>query len=658
MNSILRNIFLATVFFMAPLSAEGKAVLPSFFSNNMVLQQKSNVPVWGTTAAGATVKVISSWDKKSYTSKADKEGNWSVTLKTPSYGGPYSVSINDGDYLVLENILIGEVWLCSGQSNMEMPLDGWGKINNYEEEIRNAAYPQIRLLQATHTTSATPLNDLKIDTDGWQVCSPSTISNFSSTAYFFAKKIYEEKHIPIGLLHSSWGGTVIEAWISKGALKEIHDFDIAIKVLESVSDKEALKKQFDADSKVWNATMEKAERGNNGKWETKEFDYSNWKTMQLPQFWENDALVGFDGVAWFKKEFNLPTAMKGKDLQLNFYADDDDKLWVNGVYIGTTSGYNVLRNYTIPANVLKESGNVIAIRVTDNTGGGGIYGKETDLILKGGNESFSLAGKWYYAVGVDFTELPVRPYLPADQNQPTVLYNAMIHPLIKLPIAGAIWYQGESNADRAYQYQTLFPMLISDWRNKFGIKDMPFYFVQLTNYMKAKDEPGASAWAELREAQFKTLLNLKNTGMAVITDIGDAGDIHPKNKQDVGYRLARIALSKIYGIPMSYSGPLYKSFNKKGSDIIVSFTFNETLKSTDCRSLKGFSIAGKDKVFHWAEAKVVGNTIVVSSEKVKDPVAVRYNWADNPDGNLTNSSGLPASSFRTDDWQGITFGNK
>ncbi|PZR20355.1 MAG: 9-O-acetylesterase, partial [Flavobacterium psychrophilum] len=486
----------------------------------------------------------------------------------------------------------------------------------------------------------------------------STISNFSSTAYFFAKKIYDEKHIPIGLLHSSWGGTVIEAWISTGALKEIHDFDVAIKALESVVDKDALQKKFDADSKVWNAAMEKAERGANGKWETNSVDFSKWKTMELPQYWENDALVGFDGIVWYKKEFSLPAAMKGKDVQFNFYADDDDKLWINGVYIGATSGYNVLRNYTIPANVLKESGNVITIRVADNTGGGGIYGKDTDLILKAGNSSFSLAGNWHYAVGVDFTELGVRPYLPADQNQPTVLYNAMIHPLIKLPIAGAIWYQGESNADRAHQYQTLFPMLIADWRNKFGKKDMPFYFVQLANYMKAKKEPGTSAWAELREAQFKTLLNVKNTGMAVTTDIGDAGDIHPKNKQEVGYRLARIALTNTYGIKVPFSGPLYRSFAKKGNTIVLDFTFNDNLKPVDGKVLKGFSIAGGDKVFHWAEARIEGSTIIVSSSDVKDPSAVRYNWADNPEGNLTNSSGLPASSFRTDDWNGITFGNK
>jgi sialate O-acetylesterase len=658
MKSFATNIFTALALLLTILTAKAKVTLPSFFTDNMVLKQKSVVPFWGTAKADAQIKVTSSWDTKSYTAKADAKGNWSVNLTTPAYGGPYTITINDGDNLTLNNILIGEVWLCSGQSNMEMPLDGWGKINNYEQEIKNANYPEIRLLQAEHVYSATPQNDLKVQHGGWQVCSPKTISDFSSAAYFFAKKIYDEKHIPIGLLHSSWGGTVIEAWISKGAITQIHDFDAALKALESESDKDAMQKKFDADSQVWNAAMEKAEKGSNGHWEAKDFNFGSWKTMKLPQFWENDALVGFDGIVWYKKEFSLPAGMKGKDIQFQFYADDDDKLWINGTYIGATSGYNVQRNYTIPAGLLKETGNVIAIRVTDNTGGGGIYGKETDLVLKAGNETYSLTGDWKYAVGVDFRELPVRPYLPAGQNQPTTLYNAMIHPLIKLPVTGAIWYQGESNADRAHQYQTLFPMLINDWRSKFNNKDMPFYFVQLANYMKANSEPGPSAWAELREAQYKTLLNVKNTGMAVTTDIGDAGDIHPKNKQEVGYRLARIALANTYGLKIPYSGPLYTTYTKKGNSVVLSFTYNEGLKAVDGTALKGFSVAGSDKVFHWATARVEGNTVIVSSPDVKDPAAVRYNWADNPDGNLTNVSGLPASSFRTDDWQGVTYGVK
>ncbi|MDV6166870.1 sialate O-acetylesterase [Flavobacterium sp. DG1-102-2] len=657
MKLFSKNTFLTLSIALASIvTASAKVTLPSFFTDNMVLQQKSSVPFWGESTANTTVTVTSSWDKKSYTAKADASGKWTVTLATPAYGGPFTITIDDGDKLTLNNILIGEVWLCSGQSNMEMPLDGWGKINNYQQEINNADYPQIRLLQAEHVDSAEPLKDLKVQHGGWQVCSPKTISDFSSTAYFFAKKVYEEKHIPIGLLHSSWGGTFIEAWISGNALRQIHDFDNDLKALVSESDREAMKLKYETDVRVWNTAMEKAEKGNTGKWEAKDLNTSGWKTMKLPQFWESDVLTGFDGVAWFRKEVNLPKNMQGKEITLTFFADDNDKVWINGIAVGNTNGYNVQRNYKIPASIWKESGNVIVIKVTDDTGGGGIYGAESDLVLKTADASLPLAGEWKYAIGVDYRELPARPFLPQGQNRPTSLYNAMISPLIKLPIAGVIWYQGESNADRAHQYQTLFPLLIADWRNKFKNKDLPFYYVQLANYMKRNPEPGASAWAELREAQLKTL-KLPNTGMIVATDIGEAEDIHPKNKQEIGYRLARIALAKTYGVAIDYSGPQYKSFTKKGNTITLTFDYYEGLKAS-AGSLKGFSIAGSDKVFHWAEAKVKGNTIEVSAKGIKDPVAVRYNWADNPDGNLTNTSGLPASSFRTDEWEGITFGKK
>jgi sialate O-acetylesterase len=659
MKNSLKHILLAFVMVAGAFTnVLAKVTLPSFFTSNMVLQQKASVPLWGEAKPNNTITVISSWDKKTYTAKANSKGSWEVTLKTPAYGGPFTITVNDGTVLTLDNILIGEVWLCSGQSNMEMPLEGWGKINNYKEEISNANYPEIRLLQAEHIDSAVPLNDLKVQHGGWQVCSPNTIADFSATAYFFAKRIYEQKHIPIGLLHSSWGGTVIEAWISSGALKQIHDFDAGIKALESDFDREAMQKQFDADIKVWNIAMEKAERGSQGKWQSKDFNDTNWKTMRLPQFWENDVLADFDGIVWFRKEIDLPKDMLGKDLVLEFYADDDDKLWVNGNYIGATSGYNVQRKYVIPSSVWKEKGNVISLRIADSGGGGGIYGKENDLVLKEGNKTLELAGDWKYAVGVNYNELPARPYIPQGQNRPTTLYNAMINPVIKLPIAGVIWYQGESNADRAYQYQTLFPMLIADWRDKFNDKDLPFFYVQLANYMKRKPEPGPSAWAELREAQFKTL-KVPHTGMAVATDIGDAGDIHPKNKQDVGYRLANIALAKVYGMKVDYSGPLYKSYKISGNSITLSFEYNNGLTTSgNDKILKGFAIAGKDKVFYWADAKIEGNTIVVTSAQVKEPVTVRYNWADNPEGNLINYSKLPASSFRTDEWKETTFNNK
>ncbi|MCA1919464.1 MAG: 9-O-acetylesterase [Flavobacterium piscis] len=645
-----KTMLLLTLFILSSNAVNATVSLPSFFTDNMVLQQKSAVPFWGESDA-KSVSITTSWDKKTYKTNVEND-KWKVVFKTPVYGGPYTITINDGTIKTLNNILIGEVWLCSGQSNMEMPLEGWGKINNYKEEIANANYPQIRLLQAEHIESTLPLNTLKVQHDGWNVCSPATIADFSATAYFFARKIYNEKKIPIGLIHSSWGGTLIEAWTSSGALTTIHDFDAEILAMKSEVDQEALLKKYNADMTIWEKKLADSDKGfQNAKaiWATANFDDSSWKTMPLPAFFENKGLSNFDGVVWFRKKVNITTT--NADFTLSYLADDDDMIWFNGNYIGESKRYNVERHYTIPSKFLKKGENIITIRVFDGAGNGGVYGDE-NFTLKSAKETISLAGDWKYNIGADIKDLPAKPYLAQGQNRPSAIYNAMIAPLIDYKIKGVIWYQGESNAERAYQYQKLFPLLINDWRNKFKDKNLPFFFVQLANYKQKKEQPGDSDWAELREAQFKAL-KLTNTGMAVTTDIGNGEDIHPKNKQDVGGRLASIALAKVYNTKIDYSGPLYKSYNIKGNTVTVDFDFNKNIKARD-DTLKGFSIAGSDQKFYWAVAKVVNGKVEVYAQEVPNPVAVRYNWADNPEGNLTNESGLPASSFRTDVWAGIT----
>lgn len=639
--------------------AQAEVTLPTFFTSNMVLQQKASVPLWGTTNA-SHLKVTTSWDNKTYDVKASGS-DFTLTIKTPSYGGPYTITFDDGDQTVLSNILIGEVWLCSGQSNMEMPLEGWGKVLNYQEEIKNANYPQIRLLQAEHIANEVPQDNLVVQNGGWQVCSPATIPLFSSTAYFFARKIYKEKNIPIGLVHSSWGGTVLEAWTSAGALRTIHDFDTQLDAQENEDARTAQERKYAEDLKAWNAKIMAADKGyQNDKpvFADPAFDDSKWQTIEVPSFYENKGFPDFDGVMWYRRTIVLgDNGDDGVGAILEYYADDNDKLWINGREIGSTEGYNVLRHYTIPAGVLKKGENIVTIRVVDTGGGGGLYGPENVGMKLGYNAyAISLVGGWKVAVGANFSELPPAPAIASAPNRPSVLYNAMIHPLIGFKFAGAIWYQGESNAERAQQYQTLFPLMINDWREKLGDRKLPFIFVQLAAYKQAKAEPAPSSWAELREAQAMAL-KLPNTGMIVATDIGDAEDIHPKNKQEVGERLARVALAKVYGTKIDYSGPAYKSFAKKGNAITVEFDFKDGLKANGA-TLKGFAIAGDDKVFYWADAKIEGGKVVVSSAKVANPVAVRYNWADNPDGNLTNASGLPAVPFRTDTWPGVTDGKK
>ena len=650
MKKYLLNNILFAVIGLVSFAANATVKLPSFFTDNMVLQQKSTVPFWGESNQ-QSVSVTSSWDKKTYKA-AVVNGKWNVVLKTPAYGGPYTIAINDGEVKTLQNILIGEVWLCSGQSNMEMPLEGWGKIENYKEEIANANYPEIRLLQAEHIESTLPLNILKVQHNGWNVCDSKTIADFSATAYFFARKIYKEKKIPIGLIHSSWGGTLIEAWTSSGALSTIHDFDAQIEAMKSESSRETLEKKYNADLAIWEKHLANADKGYQNEkaiWASVGFDDASWKTMKVPSFFDSNGLGNFDGIVWFRKKVAISD--NSKDFTLSYFADDDDMIWVNGNYVGETKGYNVERHYTIPSKYLKKGENVITIRVYDGAGNGGIYGEE-NIALKSDKEIISLAGDWKYNIGADSKDLPARPYLAQGQNRPSAIYNAMIAPLADYKIKGVIWYQGESNAERAFQYQKLFPLLINDWRTQFKDKNLPFFFVQLANYKQQKQEPGDSDWAELREAQFMAL-KLPNTGMAVTNDIGNGEDIHPKNKQDVGGRLANIALAKVYNTKIDYSGPLYKSFKIENNTIVLDFDFNTEIKAKE-GMLKGFSIAGADQKFYWAEAKIVNGKVIVYAQNVPNPAAVRYNWADNPDGNLTNASGLPASSFRTDNWKGIT----
>ncbi len=388
-------------------------------------------------------------------------------------------------------------------------------------------------------------------------------------------------------------------------------------------------------------------------WASADFDDSDWKSISLPGLWE-DQMAGFDGIVWFRKTVDVPAGMRGKEITLSLAAiDDNDLTFCNGEIIGSTQGYDRARVYKIPGRLTKSGKLQLTVWVLDTGGGGGIYGEESKMFLAQGTSRISLAGDWKYKPGIDLKSVPSIPRNPVgNPNRPSVLYNAMIHPLIPFTIRGAIWYQGESNAGRANQYRDLFPLMITDWREKWNAP-FDFYFVQLANFMAKDEEPRESEWAELREAQLMTL-HLANTGMAVIIDIGDATDIHPKNKQEVGRRLALIARAKTYNEKVAYSGPLYRDYCIDKDQIRLSFDFNEGMKSSDGKALTGFAIAGPDHKFYWAEAVVSGNEILVSSPKVKHPLAVRYGWGNNPDCNLVNRSGLPASPFRTDQWPGIT----
>lgn len=649
----------ALSFLFAVQLISAKVTLPSVFSDNMVLQQKTKAAIWGKAEAGKKITITTTWPGKKYNTTADADGNWKIKVRTPSYGGPFTITISDGDILELKNVLIGEVWLCSGQSNMEMPVAGWGKINDYEKEMAAANYPNIRLLQVEHMTSSVPLADAKVTKGGWVPCTPENVAEFSSAAYFFAKEIYSKTNIPIGLIHTSWGGTIAEAWTSGTALRAMPEFVAPLTTVET-ENKEEAQKAYVLKAQQWqNLIAEKDSGYNQGKpvWLANDLDVSKWHDMVLPSILEK-TLPNFDGVIWLHKKVIVPDDWAGKPIKLSLGAvDDADITWFNGEKIGEMAVYNTPRVYTIPGNLVKAGENIITIRVFDGSGNGGLYSDAKLLYLANGNDQqIPLNNAWQYHIGLNLKSMPPFPTDPKSPNRPSVLFNAMINPFTQYAIKGVIWYQGESNSGRAYQYRQLFPTMINDWRNRWGEGDFPFYFVQLANYYITEPQPSASDWAELREAQFKTL-SLPNTGMAVAIDLGGY-DIHPKNKQEVGRRLALAALAKTYGNNLEYSGPIFQEYTINDDKITLSFKHSDGLKTTGGQPLKGFAIAGADQKFYWADAVIVGDKVIVSNTQVSNPVAVRYAWGINPVCNLYNAAGLPASPFRTDEWPGVTLGKK
>lgn len=658
LNLPFRYFSILTLFFLLFVNPAVARVKPAAcFTDNMVLQQKTRVNLWGTDKPGSDITITTSWNGEKYHAVTDAAGNWKVKVTTPSYGGPYSITFNDGDITMLNNILIGEVWLCSGQSNMEFEMTGGlGDVLNLKEELADAAnYQQIRMLKIANTTSFQPQTKVPVKW-GWAICDPQTVREFSAVAYFFAKNLYDDKHIPIGLISSNWGGTVAEAWTSGSALKTMPEFAPFVKAEENGLNQAQLDQKYHDEVRAWLEAIDvKDPAWQNGRltWAMPGFDDSGWPKMKLPVYWEQAGVPNYDGTVWFHKQVDIPTAWQGKDLQLNLAGIDDyDDSFFNGAEIGHSEAFFLPRQYTIPGKLVKAGENTIAIRVFDNGGLGGINKGPLLLSLAGDTTGqINLAGEWTYHKASELKSLPQPPTLSNSPNRPALIYNAMINPILPFTIKGVIWYQGESNADRPYEYERLFPLLINDWRSKWHEGNFPFYFVQIAAY-SASDQPPAADWPALREAQLKTL-SVPNTSMAVTIDIGDYYRIHPQNKQEVGRRLALIARAKTYGENVVYSGPLYQSQKINGDKIELSFS--ETNDGLVARgdTLKGFTIAGNDKIFHPANVMISGDKVIVSCPGVPHPVAVRYGWANFPACNLYNGAGLPASPFKTDDWKGI-----
>lgn len=621
--------------------------LPRIFGDNMVLQRNKPIPVWGWAAPNEKITV--QFNKQVKTAKADKAGQWKITLDAEPAGGPWQLSVKGRNTITLGNVLVGEVWVCSGQSNME-----WVVANsmNKDQEIAAAQFPQIRHIKVPNTTAGTPQKDLPGGT--WEVCSPQTVGSFTAVGYFFARELFQRLNVPIGLINTTWGGTMVETWTSREAFERSDEFNTLLGHAKFDELEKTQQQQAAQVTKMIEDRQGPVTAGiHTETWKQAGLDDAGWAKMQLPSLWESRGLVNLDGVIWFRKTVELTEAVAGKAATIELSKiDDNDETYINGVKVGATAQYDASRKYNIPAGVLKAGKNVIAVRVTDTGGGGGLYGDAADMKMTVGSQVVPLAGDWAYRV----EDMRINNNA-APNSFPTLLYNSMVHPLIPYAIQGAIWYQGETNAGRAFQYRKAFPLMINDWRQRWGQGDFPFYFVQLASFNAGNgNSQQGSSWAELREAQTSTL-SLPHTGMAVTIDIGESKDIHPRNKQDVGRRLAAIALHDQYQQPGEWSGPQYQSMKVQGNRIELSFSHAAGgFEAKDKYGyIKGFEIAGADRQFHFAQVQVAGEKLLVWSDKVPNPVAVRYAWADDmPEANLYNKEGFPAVPFRTDTWKGIT----
>jgi sialate O-acetylesterase len=635
--------------------------IASIFQDQMVLQRGKPIPVWGSAAPGVRVAVSLKGTGASAEAVASADGRWMARLPAQAAGGPFDLAVRGGGAeVLLADVWVGEVWIASGQSNMQMVVSSCG---NAAAEIAAADYPGIRMLTVSRVALVTRQEQL--GGGAWQVCSPGTVGGFSAAAYFFARELHQRLGVAIGMIDSSWGGTVAEAWTSREGLQGDPTLKHYIENLDRFlgPDGQGEREAAEQARKAWDSTVP-SDPGNLGvekTWHAPGFDDAGWKAMRLPTSWQIAGL-DFSGVLWFRRVLDIPAAWAGQDLDLHIGAcDKRDFTYFNGEFLGSLGmedrpdAWCFPRVYTVPGRLVKAGRNVVAVRVFSNIYQGGMIGPASDMwaspVGAPVQSRLPLTGDWRYGVERNFgkvnTAPPVQSYGDGNANTPSVLFNGMIAPLVPYAIRGFIWYQGESNAGRPGEYRTLFPAMIRDWRREWGCPELSFYFVQLANFMGVKDMPGESDWATLREAQRFTLDVVPETGMAVSIDIGDAIDIHPRNKQDVGRRLADCALAKDYGFAdHAGSSPLPVAAWRDADRVMIRFRYAASGLRTRGEAVSGFALAGADRVFHWAGAVIEGtDKVALACQAVPQPRWVRYAWADNPVCDLYGGTGLPASPF-------------
>ncbi len=635
----MKQTILAAALALCALGVSAKVELPKFFTDNMVVQQNAELTIPGMATPGSKVTVSTDWLAKPVNVTAGKDGRFAVKVKTPAAGGPYTIVVSDGkDKKILQNVLSGEVWLCSGQSNMEFPVKGdWARLMDADEVVAQMQRPALRLLQVKNTTSLRPLEDAEIEM-GWVESSPSA-AGFSAIGYLCGKMLQDSLNVPVGVIDATWGGTPVEAWTPLEGVKGIAGFEYAVEnfvngvqtTATEVID-QMVKKAYDKYQSPDKIRLD-FDKGVMQKGKA-------WGKMPVPGYWEQSVLPDFNGIVFMQYELELPAEAAGKALDLHLGSIDDiDDTYFNGVHVGGKFAHNDVRDYKVDGNLVKAGKNVITVRVLDTGGEGGIY--KSCHASVGGN-TYSLDGDWNYAVAAKDVESVT---FPGSPHYPTVLYNAMINPLTVMPVAGVFWYQGCNNVGRDKQYEACFKSMIENWRKEFNEPEMPFYFVQLAGFLQPVTLQPESQWALLREAQAKAL-ELPNTGMATAIDLGNPIDIHPTNKAEVARRLGLLALDKTYGRKVVSEAPVCVASNQKDNKVTVVFSGEVSAVGG---VPTGFIIGDKEGNWAYANAKFVnGTTIELSSPLVKNPVAVRYNWADYPGGNLYGANKIAVSPFATD----------
>lgn len=634
-------------------SVYGKVSLPQLVSSHMILQRETPLTIWGWAAAKEKVTII--FNGKAYNTTTGEQGSWAVKMKPMKAGGPFKMIIKGENTIILDDVMLGDVWFCSGQSNMALPMERLKEP--YPEVIAHDNYPLIRNFfvptKANLSGEATDLPPGK-----WLAATGNNLLSFGGTSYFFARMLFEKYHIPIGIINSSVGGTPIEAWMSRDAFVGNSD---QLKKIDNFRDSVSMNN----DQKRVNSSLSSrlsplpiVDQGLSGpvKWINPDFDAIGWRKFWMPGYWADQGLRNLNGVFYFRKELQIPSEMSGKQAKLYLgRIIDADSVFLNGNFIGNTTYQYPPRRYVIPQGLLKTGKNILIVKVISSSGKGGFVPDKNYFLQTASDEKIDLRGEWTYEVGYAQPkvsrsfggggEMPL-----VAQNEPTGLFNTMVAPAVKFAIKGFVWYQGESNTGDPKAYAQSLPALIKDWRNKWKQGELPFIYAQLPNFMEANYLPEESNWAQFRQSQLQAL-SVPNTGMAVTIDAGEWNDIHPLNKKAVGERLALWASHLAYGDKnIIFSGPIYNSSRKNGSDIIITFDYSGPgLVIKGSGKLTGFELAGPDKVFYWTDAQIVGNTVVLSIPPGLKPAFIRYAWADNPDrANLYNEADLPASPFEAE----------